>query len=304
MNSAFPFRSAFPFPRRPVCPSPSVCLSSVCPPPFPRPPNSPPTRSARQIGRLVVMKPLFVRVRPTLWLLAAIVSLHFNVMRVAQAAPPAGGGTPPESAQAGESADPRPGGPKSVPMVGHWASCRFGGDGAVTQEGTSILLEIGDPLTGVRWTGPLPATNDYQVSFQTRRTEGFDFFGALTFPVGDGYATLVPGGWGGGVFGISCINQHDASDNETTQYVELNSDRWYEFTVRVTDSDVLVWVDGKQTIRVSRAGKTFSLRAEMDVCQPLGIAAFQSDCEIRNVMMQTFQPGHPPDVPKVADDAQ
>ena len=51
----------------------------------------------------------------------------------------------------------------------------------------------------------LPRT-DYEIRFETRRIEGFDFFCGLTFPVGEKYLTLVLGGWDGNVVGLSCLD--------------------------------------------------------------------------------------------------
>jgi hypothetical protein len=174
-------------------------------------------------------------------------------------------------------------------LTGHWTECVFGGDGPIEikDDGKSlhIKLSIGDPITGVAWEGDAPKEN-YEISYEAMRDDGFDFFGALTFPIGNGHATLVPAGWGGGVFGLSSINNQDASENETTQYIPFENDRWYKFRVRVTKQHVIVWVDDKEMINVAREGKTFSLRAEMDLCKPIGFAAFQCDANVRAVTLR------------------
>ena len=170
-------------------------------------------------------------------------------------------------------------------MTGHWESCRFGGDGPVDITDSTVRLGFGDPLTGVFWTGEHPTTN-YRLTYQAKRVDGFDFFAAVTFPVGDEFVTFVPGGWGGGVTGLSNIDQNDASSNETTQYLPLETGKWYSFTVTVTDDRIVCAVGDSEIVDLPREGRTFSLRAEMDLCKPFGLAAFQSVAEIRRIELQ------------------
>ena len=173
---------------------------------------------------------------------------------------------------------------RGEPMVGKWESCQFGGEGPVQIDDTTITLGIGDPLTGVAWTGTVPKEN-YRFAFEAKRIEGFDFFAAVTFPIGDGFATFVPGGWGGGVVGLSSINGYDASENETTQYRPLKDNIWYCFAVEVRPDTIKAFIDESEVFSVDREEKTFSLRAEMDLCKPIGIAAFQGDAVIRNIRL-------------------
>ena len=190
---------------------------------------------------------------------------------------------------------------KAAVVKGLWKVCQFGGDGPVSisepkraddaspadRSGPNpidrvIELSIGDPMSGVYWDGSVPKTN-YRLRYRAKRIEGFDFFAAATFPVGDDTITFVPGGWGGGVTGISSIDGQDASDNETTRYVALKTDRWYAFEIIVTDAKIVAKIDGEVVADVGREGKTFSMRDEMDVCKPLGFAAFQGDAIIRDI---------------------
>ena len=66
------------------------------------------------------------------------------------------------------------------------------------------------------------------------KIEGADFMCGLTFPVGDSHASLILGGWGGTVAGISSIDGHDASENETSSFISFPKDRWYTIRMRVT----------------------------------------------------------------------
>src|SRR5438094_358758 len=97
-----------------------------------------------------------------------------------------------------------------------WKSTKFGGEGEVIVEKGAIILDRGSEMTGVTYTGKVPK-NNYELVVEAQRLDGFDFFAGATFPVGDEFASFIPGGWGGGVTGISSINGRDASENETTQ---------------------------------------------------------------------------------------
>ena len=99
-----------------------------------------------------------------------------------------------------------------------WERTNFGGEGDITVEDGAITLDYGADLTGVHRDWPLQRMN-YEVELEAKKVEGGDFFLGLTFPVGDEQdCSLILGGWGGGVCGLSCIDSYDASENETTDY--------------------------------------------------------------------------------------
>ncbi|WDQ16668.1 family 16 glycoside hydrolase [Rhodopirellula sp. P2] len=187
------------------------------------------------------------------------------------------------------------------PLAGKWDEAHFGGDGGITREkgkkkseagsakqpvtGELFRLGMGDPLTGIRWTGEFPLEN-YELQLQARRTDGFDFFAAVTFPVGKEHCSFVLGGWGGGVVGISSIDGNDASSNETTGYKDFKNEQWYDIRIRVDKENVTTWIDNSEWSSVNRSEHTFDIRIEMDPCLPLGIANFQCESEIRGLQIR------------------
>ncbi|EMI17687.1 signal peptide protein [Rhodopirellula maiorica SM1] len=171
------------------------------------------------------------------------------------------------------------------PLEGSWVVCQFGGDGEVEIKGNSAKIGYGDPLSGIRWEGDVLREN-YEIALEARRTEGYDFFCGLTFPVGESKVSLIMGGWGGGILGISNVDDNDASQNATTQFRNFDNDTWYKVRARVTDKAIECWIDGKKLIDQSREGHVFDIRAEMEQCEPLGVAAFQCDSEIRNMRVR------------------
>lgn len=198
------------------------------------------------------------------------------------------------------SSDPRPSDAKDPEACGWhrvptddpslWEPCRFGGDGEVTLAADHIHLGVGDPLTGVRCGTQLPREN-FEIELEARRTSGFDFFCGLTFPIGEGHASLILGGWAGGIAGLSSIDGQDASDNATKRLMHFDNDRWYRVRVRVDSEQVRAWVDDKEIISHPRGDHRFDIRSEMDPSLPLGVAAFQCDAELRNFRWRTWKDG-------------
>lgn len=163
-----------------------------------------------------------------------------------------------------------------------WEATNFGGEGAVKMEDEMIHLEMGDPLTGITWKGKeFPKTN-FEIKLEARRLKGNDFLCGLTFPVGDSHASLIAGGWGGGVVGLSSVDGNDASENSTSTYRDFVNDKWYSFRVRVDDEHITAWVDDERVFKQERKGHDFSVRAEVLASRPLGFCVFQSKVQVRN----------------------
>ena len=116
-----------------------------------------------------------------------------------------------------------------------------------------------------------------------KRSAGNDFFCGVTFPVSDGSLTLILGGWGGWVVGVSCIDGRYAIDNETCQAIEFEQDRWYRIRVRVTKPAVEVWVDQKRIINLDTKDRKFAVSEEMQPCLPLGVATWNTTGAVRKI---------------------
>jgi hypothetical protein len=102
-----------------------------------------------------------------------------------------------------------------------WRETQFAGHGEAECEQGVLLLNLGDPFTGVNFTNRLPNMN-YEVALDAMRVSGSDFFCGLTVPVGDAFCSLIVGGWGGGLVGISSLDGMDASENPTTKFLPSN----------------------------------------------------------------------------------
>jgi len=95
-----------------------------------------------------------------------------------------------------------------------WEITDFKGKSAVYVSDSCIVLERGATITGIRWCQEFPKIN-YEVQLEAKRVAGADFFCGMTFPVNENYLTLIVGGWGGTIVGLSCIDGLDASESET-----------------------------------------------------------------------------------------
>ena len=174
-----------------------------------------------------------------------------------------------------------------------WETIEFGGQGDCEIKDNRIELQAGDPFTGISSTrDDLPKTN-YEISLEARKTDGIDFFCGLTFPVADSHCTLIVGGWGGSTVGLSCIDDQDASRNDTCSYLKFEKEQWYKIKVRVQPETIQVWIDDEKVVDKNIKGKKISLRGDTTLCKPLGLCSFMTVAEYKNIQLQKFAPVHP-----------
>jgi hypothetical protein len=163
-----------------------------------------------------------------------------------------------------------------------WEITNFGPQGPVYVSGDEIILGMGEGCTGITWTGELPLM-DYRVNLEAKRVAGNDFFCALTFPVEDDPCTLIVGGWSGTVVGLSSIDGKDASENETTTYREFERNRWYDICLVVTKDSIRAFIDDEVAVDLATVGKHLSVRPEVRLSRPFGIASWYTTAAIRNI---------------------
>jgi hypothetical protein len=170
----------------------------------------------------------------------------------------------------------------------NWKVVDFAGAGEVRFDQGAITMTAGERLTGVVWTGDKLPTQNYTITLLARRVDGSDFFCGLTFPVDDSFATLVLGGWGGALCGISSFDDEDAAHNETKSFQRFDTGKWYEVRLRVSPGRIQAWIDDRPIVNVLTKGKKIGLRGEMDPSKPLGIAAYQTRAEIKDIKIKPY----------------
>lgn len=168
--------------------------------------------------------------------------------------------------------------------LGQWKVTDFGGQGDVSVKDGAIYLGMGNYMTGITWSGPVVRMN-YEISLEAMRVEGNDFFCGLTFPVGENPCTLILGGWGGTLCGLSSLDHYDASENETTRMISFEKGKWYKVRLRVVPDHIQAWLDDESLVDVDVTGRKIGIRIEVDLSQPLGIATYATTGAIRNIRL-------------------
>lgn len=172
-----------------------------------------------------------------------------------------------------------------------WKETEFAGHGEVHCEFGMMVLEMGNDFTGVNRTNEPPTVN-YEIALDAMRVGGSDFFCGLTFPVKDSFCSLIVGGWGGSVVGLSSIDGQDASENETTKFMRFDPGRWYRIRLRVTEKKIEVWLDKEKIVDLNTTGKKIGLRlGEIENSKPLGIATWDTVGAVREIKMRRIEAG-------------
>ncbi|MDP4939981.1 MAG: DUF1080 domain-containing protein [Verrucomicrobiales bacterium] len=218
-----------------------------------------------------------------------------EVSLAAGAAEPAGDAAPAEETAPAEKAADVKGDAGELVLfdgktLGNWQTTQFGGEGDVfVDEEGNLELGFGAVITGVNWKGGVPATSNYEISLEAMKLDGNDFFLALTFPVKDSHATFVVGGWGGGVVGISSVDDLNASENETMNIEGFEKDVWHKIRVRVTDNKLQAWIGEDPKVDLELEGRKISLLpGDIELSVPIGIAAYQTRARYRNIIWRNL----------------
>jgi hypothetical protein len=168
----------------------------------------------------------------------------------------------------------------------NWKVANFAGGGAVLVKDGQLVLEMGQPMTGVTWDGKDLPKVDYEISFEAQRVDGSDFFVGLTFQVNESPLSLILGGWGGALVGFSSINGMDASENETTNFMKIDKGKWYKIRLRVSEARVDAFVDDKRVAGFDYREKKLGVRIEVEMSRPLGFATYNTTSAIKNLKLR------------------
>jgi hypothetical protein len=160
----------------------------------------------------------------------------------------------------------------------------FQDHGEISVQDGVIRIAKGKPQSGISWKGEFPRSN-YRLTFEGQRVEGNDFFCGLTFPVKDEYCTLILGGWGGQVVGLSNIDGFSAIENNTTQAFEFKQGQWYRIELTVTDDRIVAKIDDEQIINQKTEGHEFSIWWEQEPVRPLGIVTYATTGAIKHLKL-------------------
>ena len=169
-----------------------------------------------------------------------------------------------------------------------WEPVRYAGEAQpIIKNGVLTLpTSIYSSMTGINIVNEhLFPVVDYAIYYEARRIEGEDIFGGLSFPYKNSYATLVIGGWGGRICGLSCIDGKCALDNETTKFIDFENDVWYSVCLRVTKDSIHAVLDDITIVQLATAGRNIHLRGGT-LAPSLTFFTFMSSGQFRNMRMK------------------
>jgi len=167
-----------------------------------------------------------------------------------------------------------------------WRETPFTAPGEVECAQGALVLNLGDPFTGVNYTNPFPKMN-YEIALDAMRVSGSDFFCGLTVPIGEDFCSLIVGGWGGGLVGISSLDGLNASENPTAKFLSFDQGRWYRIRLRVTQGRIEGWIDQDKVVDVVTTDRRISLRAgDIELSKPFGLSCWQTTAALREIKLR------------------
>jgi hypothetical protein len=167
-----------------------------------------------------------------------------------------------------------------------WKSSDFFRPGKIHVKDGAIVMEKGQLMTGVTYTRNDFPKMDYEVTLEGKKLAGDDFFCTTTFPVGDSFCSLVVGGWGGRVVGLSSVNGADASENETLKQKQFKRDQWYRVRIRVSPKRIEAWIDAEKLVDLNTDGRKLTTRIECVPSRPFGIATWDTAGAVRDIRVR------------------
>ncbi len=171
-----------------------------------------------------------------------------------------------------------------------WTPVDFAGHGESEIVDGAIQVNMGAGLSGISYTNTTPKV-DYEVSLQARKISGGDFFCGLTVPVQDSHCTLIVGGWGGGVLGISSIDGQDASQNETMSTLYFETGKWFDIRFQIKADHLTVWVDNEKLIDVDIKDRKIEMRAgEIEIAKPFSLSTYTTTAQFKNIRLRKLPP--------------
>ena len=171
-----------------------------------------------------------------------------------------------------------------------WEITDFAGSGEIKVKDGELQIAMGELISGINLTHDnIPRTN-YELEAEALKVDGDDFFCAITFPLGETYATFIPGGWGGSLVGISSIDGMDAAENETASFKKFEKNQWYRFKIRVTDKKLQCFIDEEMVVDLPLEDRNIALRpGPIELSVPIGFSSFQCISKIRKINLRSIK---------------
>ena len=85
---------------------------------------------------------------------------------------------------------------------------------------------------------------------------------------------------------MSSINGEDASQNETTSYMNFVSKKWFHIRVRVEPGKIQAWIDEDRVVNLDTADKNLTIRLEVEPSLPLGLSTWNTAAAWKNIQIK------------------
>jgi hypothetical protein len=163
-----------------------------------------------------------------------------------------------------------------------WDSAPFPFCGKIEVHDSAIILQRGQPLSGIVWNGLIRQMN-YELSLQAKRIDGEDFFCGITFPIGQNFASLLIGSSGGSDCRLCCIGGLEPSVSAQSQPFE--NERWYSVRLRVAGTHIQAWIDETAAVDLDTTDKMLALRDDLAASKPLAIMTNNASAAVRKIVL-------------------
>ncbi|NQT40501.1 MAG: DUF1080 domain-containing protein [Planctomycetes bacterium] len=158
--------------------------------------------------------------------------------------------------------------------------------GKVAATSGQLVLERGDPATGIVWTRDIPRV-DYEISLEAMRKGGTGTMCDLVFPVKATECKLAVGGHDNTDV---CFELVDGSHTKIVRKMSFQDGRWYRIRLRVTDRALEAWVDDEQVLDFKPEGHVVALNPIAAPMKPFGLRTWKTGTAIRNLRLRRLKP--------------
>jgi formylglycine-generating enzyme required for sulfatase activity/serine/threonine protein kinase len=170
-----------------------------------------------------------------------------------------------------------------------WKVVEDGGEflkhGKVAVADGQLVLERGDPATGIAWTRDIPRV-DYEISLEAMRKGGTCTMCEVIFPVKATECKLAVGGHDNADV---CFELVDGSHTKIMHKMSFEDDRWYRIRLRVTDAAMEAWVDDEEVLDFNPAGHVVALNPVAAAMKPFGLRTWKTGVAIRNLRLRQLK---------------
>lgn len=165
--------------------------------------------------------------------------------------------------------------------------------GEVEIDGRQIVLNTGDPLTGVSWFGPMP-TKDFEITVEAKIDDAELI--SVAFPVGTERAAiqLDADNRKAGLYHIDGTGLHD---DPMAAIFDGSVAGWHQLRIRVTEQRVQTWLNGQSIADQERTGSSFGAPEGFSPMHPLSMVASNGSASLRNIRIRTLEPEDEPTDP-------